>query len=62
MCQALSLSEEEEQEVQDHLGKGEVRIQEERTDWEAQGCNQQVIQEKRNLGAVQRFQQHALQH
>ena len=45
------------------MGKGEVRIQEEWTDWEAQGCNQQVIQEKRNLGrAVQRFQQHVMQH
>ena len=61
MCQALSLSEEEEQEVQEPVGKGEVRIQEERTDWEAQRCNQQIIQEKRIDGEVQRVQQHFVQ-
>ena len=62
MCQALSLSEEEEQEVQEPVGKGEVRIQEERTDWEAQRCDQQVIQEKRSDGADQRFLQPVVQH
>ena len=62
MCQALSLSEEEEQEVQEPVGKGEVRIQEERANWEAQRCNQQVIQKERIDGEVQRVQQHAVQH
>ena len=44
------------------MGKGEVRIQEERSHREAQRCHQQVIQEERIAGAGQRYVQPVLQH
>ena len=53
MCQALPLSEEEEQEVQEIFL--EVRLQEERNFWEDERCNQQVIQEEWIAGDVQRY-------
>ena len=44
MRQALSLYEEEEQELQIGVGESEVRVQEERTAWEVQRCIEQIIQ------------------
>ena len=54
MRQALSLYEEEEQELQIGVGESEVRVQEERTAWEVQRCIEQIIQEERIYGEGQR--------